>query len=116
MELATHAAVWGCSFLNSSPSSPPQAPFSITEVLSAGHPAPYYSGNVPKGGGRAAGSSSWLPWWLACDEIWRDRRCQVPCDPGMRLFSYAEFSVLPSTAKTKKRTVKFENALIFSLS
>lgn len=49
VELATRAAVWGCCFLNSSPSSPPQDPFSIIEVVSAGPPALCIWGNVPKG-------------------------------------------------------------------
>lgn len=49
VELATHAAVWGCCFLNSSPSSPPRDPFSIIEVVSAGPPALCIWGNVPKG-------------------------------------------------------------------
>lgn len=110
VELAMHAALWGCWFLNSSTSSAPQTPFSISDVLRAKPLAPCNWGNVPKHGTQQRTHPLNC---LSGLNMVRPGGTGNLCDPGTGLFTYPDFSGLPYTAKTEKRTVQFDNAFDF---
>lgn len=110
VELTTHVALRSCWFLSSSISSAPQTPFSIAEALSAEPSAPCKWGTLPKHGTEQRTHP------LGClseSNMVRLRGTGDLCDPGMGLFTYPDFSGLLSTPRTKKRTVKFDNAFDF---